>query len=148
MAGGLWYGGRNWTVDQSVLLVRFSILFAVALVPLALAGSMPVMFVLLLLAGTAIAPWAATSYVLVGRLAPAGTVTEAFTWETTAVVAGFALGGALSGVLVESAGVSEALLVASVLAAVAAVVAWLGRYSLQGFAEPATGEGKARCRPF
>jgi MFS family permease len=131
MAGGLFYGARNWAADQSILLVRFSILFAIALVPLALADSMPVMFVLLVLAGTLIAPWAAASYVLVGRLAPAGTVTEAFTWETTAVVAGFALGGALSGVLVQSAGVAEALLVTTAMAGVAALTAWIGRASLR-----------------
>jgi MFS family permease len=135
MAGGLVYGARNWSTDQSILLVRFSILFAVALAPLALAGSMPVMFVLLLFAGGFIAPWAATTYVLVGRLAPAGTLTEAFTWETTAVVAGFAGGGALSGVLVESAGVEEALITSSALAGVAAFIAWLGRSSLR------TGDG-------
>lgn len=139
MAGGLFYGSRNWRADQSVLLVRFSILFAIALLPLALADSMPVMFVLLVLAGTLIAPWAATSYVLVGRLAPAGTVTEAFTWETTAVVAGFALGGALSGVLVESAGVREALLATTALAGTAALVAWARRASLT-FGERSLGE--------
>ena len=68
--------------------------------------------------------------VLVGRLAPAGTLTEAFTWETTAVVAGFAGGGALSGVLVESAGVSEALIASSALAGVAAAIAWIARSRL------------------
>jgi predicted MFS family arabinose efflux permease len=132
MVGGLIYGARDWAADQSTLLVRFSILFAIALAPLALAGSMPAMFVLLLLAGGFIAPWAATTYVLVGRLAPAGTLTEAFTWETTAVVAGFAGGGALSGILVESAGVAEALVVASALAGISALAAWMGRASLQG----------------
>jgi MFS family permease len=142
MVGGLVYGARDWIADQSTLLVRFSIMFALALAPLALAGSMPVMFVLLLLAGGFIAPWAATTYVLVGRLAPAGTLTEAFTWETTAVVAGFAGGGALSGVLVESAGVVEALLATTGLAGVTALAAWLGRVSLGVFAEPSLGERK------
>ena len=127
MVGGLVYGARNWAADQSTLLVRFSIFFAIALAPLALADSMPVMFVVLVLAGGFIAPWAATTYVLVGRLAPPGMLTEAFTWETTAVVAGFAGGGALSGVLVESAGVAEALLAATALAGVAALIAWIAR---------------------
>jgi MFS family permease len=130
MMGGLVYGARNWAADQSTLLVRFSIFFAVALAPLALADSMPAMFVLLLLAGGFIAPWAATTYVLVGRLAPPGTLTEAFTWETTAVVGGFAGGGALSGVLIESAGVAEALLASSALAALAALIAWIARGGL------------------
>ena len=100
--------------------------------PLAFAGSIPVMLVLMGLAGFFVAPWAATSASLVGRLAPAGTMTEAFTWEMTAVVAGFALGGVLSGVLVESAGVREALIVAAALAGSSVAIAWVRRDTLRG----------------
>jgi predicted MFS family arabinose efflux permease len=125
MVGGLWYGMRTWSLDHASLLVRLSALFAIALTPLALADSMAVMFALLLVTGFFIAPWAATSYVLVGRLAPAGSVTEAFSWEATAAVAGISVGGALSGILVESAGVSAAFLVAAGVAAAAAVITWM-----------------------
>jgi MFS family permease len=131
LVGGLWYGTRTWSVDHATLLVRLSVLFALALTPLALAGSMAVMFVLLLVTGFFIAPWAATSYVLVGRLAPAGAVTEAFSWEATAAVAGISVGGALSGVLVESTGVSTAFLVAAGVAGAAALVAWMRLASLR-----------------
>jgi MFS family permease len=131
MVGGLWYGTRTWSVDHASLLVRLSMLFAIALAPLALADSMPMMFVLLLIAGVFIAPWAATSYTLVGRLAPAGAVTEAFSWEATAAVAGISVGGALSGVLVESAGVSVAFLVAAGVAGAAALVTWMRLPSLR-----------------
>jgi MFS family permease len=131
MVGGLWYGMRNWSIDHASLLVRLSALFAIALTPLALADSMVMMFVLLLVTGFFIAPWAATSYVLVGRLAPAGAVTEAFTWEATAAIAGISVGGALSGVLVESVSVSVAFLVPAAMAGVAAVVAWIRLPSLR-----------------
>jgi MFS family permease len=131
MAGGLWFGARRWTVNHSDLLVRISALFALALTPLALADSMPVMFALLLVTGCFFAPWAATSYLLVGRLARAGTVTEAFTWEATAAVAGFSVGGAVSGALVESASVAAAFLVTAGLAAAATVVAWMRLPSLR-----------------
>lgn len=131
MVGGLWYGTRNWSVDHGTLLVRLSALFAIALMPLALADSMAVMLALLAIAGFLVAPWAATSYVLVGRVASPETVTEAFTWETTAAVTGFALGGALSGALVESAGVATAFLVTAGLAAAAAIAAWMRRSSLR-----------------
>jgi MFS family permease len=131
MIGGLLYGTRNWSIDHASLLVRLSILFAITLAPLALADSMTVMFVLLLITGFFIAPWAATSYTLVGRLAPTGAVTEAFSWEATAAVAGISVGGALSGVLVESAGVSAAFLVAAAVAGAAALVTWMRLPSLR-----------------
>jgi MFS family permease len=131
MVGGLWYGIHTWSIDHATLLVRLSALFALGLAPLALADSMAVMFLLLLVTGFFIAPWAATSYVLVGRLAPAGAVTEAFSWEATAAVAGISVGGALSGILIESAGVSTAFLVAAGLAGAAALVAWTRLTSLR-----------------
>jgi predicted MFS family arabinose efflux permease len=131
MLGGLWYGSRTWSIDHASLLVRLSALFAIALAPLALADSMVVMFLLLLVTGFVIAPWAATTYVIVGRLAPAGAVTEAFTWEATAAIAGISIGGALSGVLVESASVSVAFVVAAGVAGVAAVTAWMRLPSLR-----------------
>jgi predicted MFS family arabinose efflux permease len=131
MAGGLLYGTRSWSIDHASLLIRISALFAIALTPLALADSMAVMFSLLLIAGVFIAPWAATSYLLVGRLAPAGAVTEAFSWEATAAVAGFAAGGALSGMLIESASVSVAFLVSAFVGGAAAIAAWMRRSSLR-----------------
>ena len=48
----------------------------------------------MILAGLGIAPAIACLYLLVDRLAPAGTVTEAFTWVTTAFATGFAAGRA------------------------------------------------------
>jgi predicted MFS family arabinose efflux permease len=131
MLGGLWYGARSWSVDHATLLLRLTALFALTLAPLALADSMTVMFLLLLVVGFFIAPWAATTYVLVGRLAPAGAVTEAFTWEATAAVAGISVGGALSGVLVESASVSVAFVVAAGVAGAAAITTWMRLPSLR-----------------
>ena len=112
MAGGLWYGARTWAADQSTLLVRFSILFALALLPLALADSMAAMFVLLLLAGTFIAPWAATSYVLVGRLRAGRHGDRGLHVGDDRGRRGVRPGRrALSGCWSKSAGVAEALLV-------------------------------------
>ena len=119
-------------------MIWFCAGFAVALAPLALAGSMPLMLVLIAAAGFFVAPWAATSAALVGRLAPPGAMTEAYTWEMTAVVTGFALGGVLSGVLVESAGVSEALAAAAALAAGLHVIAWARAGNVGGGREPPT----------
>jgi predicted MFS family arabinose efflux permease len=132
MVGGVWYGSRSFAAHLSTQMICFCTVFAAAVFPLAFAGSIPVMAVLMALAGFFVAPWAATTAALVGRLAPAGAVTEAYTWEMTAVVAGFALGGVLSGVLVESAGVREALIAAAALAASSVAIAWARRDTLRG----------------
>lgn len=59
--------------------------------------------------GAAIAPYLACNSVLVSGSAPAGTVTEAFAWNTSMVFGGAALGAAAAGVLVERSGVVAAL---------------------------------------
>jgi len=132
MLGGVWYGSRSFAAHLSTQMIGFCAVFAAALIPLAFAESIPVMIVLMAMAGFFVAPWAASSAALVGRLAPGGTVTEAYTWEMTAVIAGFALGGVLSGVLVESAGVREALIAAAVAAAASVAIAWAQRDTLRG----------------
>ena len=132
MLGGVWYGSRAFTAHLSMQMIVFCGVFAMALIPLAFARSIPVMLVLMALAGFFVAPWAATSAALVGRLAPAGAVTEAYTWEMTAVIAGFALGGVLSGILVENAGVTEALIAAAAFATASVAVAWVRRETLRG----------------
>jgi MFS family permease len=132
MLGGVWYGSRAFAAHLSTQMIRFCAVFAAALVPLAFAESIAVMIVLMAMAGFFVAPWAATTAALVGRLAPDGAVTEAYTWEMTAVIAGFALGGVLSGVLVEGAGVREALFAAAALALLSVVAAWTRRATLRG----------------
>jgi MFS family permease len=132
MLGGVWYGSRTFSAHLSTQMMFFCAIFAAALIPLAFAGSIAVMAVLMAMAGFFVAPWAATSAALVGRLAPDGAVTEAYTWEMTAVITGFALGGVLSGVLVENAGVSEALIAAAAAAAASITIAWARRETLRG----------------
>jgi MFS family permease len=131
IAGGVWYGTRTPHGALATQIAVFTTLFAVALAPLALADSIPAMGALLLLTGLFVAPWAAATAALVGRLAPGGAMTEAYTWEMTAVVLGFALGGVLSGFIVEGAGVPEALATAAALAAAAALTAWARRATMR-----------------
>jgi predicted MFS family arabinose efflux permease len=79
----------------------------------------------LVLAGSFIAPAFATLYGMVPRLARAGTLTESYTWLTTGISIGVAVGSALAGSLV-AAGSSRAGL------AVAAALMGLGALSLAG----------------
>lgn len=136
LAGGLWYGARRWLGPVAGRYLLLAGLFAVGLAPLSLAGSIPLMAVLMVIAGLALAPVTACAYVLVDRVAPAGTTTEAYTWMITANVMGAAAGSALSGVLVQQSGVRIALLVACAAAGVGALVALSRRTTL--FEAPAS----------
>jgi hypothetical protein len=64
--------------------------------------------VLLFVAGLSIAPTLVYSNGMLDALAPAGTLTEAFTWTTAGMTAGIAAGAALAGAIVESASPSLA----------------------------------------
>jgi predicted MFS family arabinose efflux permease len=101
----------------------------------------------MVLAGLGIAPAIACLYLLVDRLAPAGTVTEAFTWVTTAFATGFALGNALGGTLVQRVGTDRAFLVAAAGVAAAALLTRARRPTLArrpaGMREAPDGLGRA-----
>jgi MFS family permease len=110
------------------------LLAALAIAHLALAaaaGSLVVLALLLCLAGATIAPTYASVYALVERLAPAGTVTEAFAWLGTAVAGGSALGAALAGSVAESAGPASVFVIAGVAGAVAVAIGALRGTSLR-----------------
>ena len=134
LLGGFWYGAREWSRDPAELLVLFAWPLAAGLASLSLASSVPAMFALLFVAGLFVAPSAAVSFALVGRLAPSSALTEAFTWLSTAVTAGFAGGGVLAGLLVQHASVKAALLATACSAVLAATVIYLRRGTLAGAA--------------
>ncbi len=100
--GGLGYAARSWggTTQRmmgillALNLLGFLVLFA-AQTPLQLA-------ILLVITGVVNAPVIATFYVLIEELAPAGTVTEAFTWVSTTFLIGISGGVALAGVVADA----------------------------------------------
>lgn len=126
-AGGLVYGARRRSTPLALLHMRLTLLFPLALAPLLVASSMPVMALLLLPAGAFIAPIIATRNELASAAAPPGTKTEALTWPLTALVGGIALGAAAGGALIDESGWRAAAL-AAVLAAAAGglIAAWRG----------------------
>jgi MFS family permease len=130
LAGGLWYGAREWRLPPHwrFIVVTGVLVAGLALVPLA--GSMPVFAVLVTLAGVGLAPSTAAAYSLVGDLAPAGAVTEAYSWQIVGYVAGSAVGAWLAGLLVEHSGVVAALACAPVAAALGLLLALAGRRAI------------------
>jgi MFS family permease len=130
LAGGLWYGAREWRLPPHwrFIVVTGVLVAGLALVPLA--GSMPVFAVVVTLAGLGLAPSTAAAYSLVGDLAPAGAVTEAYSWQIVGYVAGSAVGAWLAGLLVEHSGVVAALACAPMAAALGLLLALAGRRAI------------------
>jgi MFS family permease len=129
--GGLWYGGRSWSMPIEKRFLVLMALLALGAAPLPFAPSIGVMGVLLVLTGLALAPLATTEYALVAKLAPPGTETEAYSWQIVANVMGAAAGSFAAGVLAEEAGVEWALATAGIACTLGFVVAVAGRRSLR-----------------
>src|SRR4051812_40918621 len=89
--GGILYGARHWTLPAFRRYPRCAIALPIGFLPLALAGSVPAMLPLAFIAGLSIAPLISTGSHVVGDIAPAGALTEAYTWPITALVIGISL---------------------------------------------------------
>ena len=85
--------------------------------------SLPVMGVIIVLAGATIAPTGASLYALVDHAAPAGTQTEAFSWLAAAASTGAALGAAVAGGLAQRTGPAAAFAFAGAAGIAATAVA-------------------------
>ena len=129
LLGGLVFASRS---AGASLATRYRVLIVslgVGYAPLIVAGPLWSAGLFAAVAGASIAPYFACLYALVGRLAPAGTATEAFTWMTSAIYGGAALGTALAGAVSASAGVSGPFELAVASGLLAAALTWtvLGR---------------------
>jgi MFS family permease len=127
MAGGLAFGSRASTRGPEQRMIGLLLLVVAGLALLAVAAGVVQLAAGMVLAGLGIAPAIACLYLLVDRLAPAGTVTEAFTWVTTAFSTGFAIGNALGGSLVHRVGTDRSFLIAAAGIAAAALLARVRR---------------------
>ena len=137
MTGALWIARRPAPADPArALAVRLCALVVAHL--LLVATTEPVALApLLLLAGTTVAPALNAAFVLIGEAAPAGTVTEAFTWATFGITAGIACGSALAGAIAEGAPHGPFVVVAAA-GLVATGLALVRRPSLVGGGAPVT----------
>jgi predicted MFS family arabinose efflux permease len=104
LAGGLGYGSRGWAGLPERRLRLLSLGLAACYPPLLLAPALGWMLLLAALSGFFLAPTLACAFLVVDRHAPAGTVTEAFSWLVTAIGVGAALGTALAGAVAQHGG--------------------------------------------
>jgi hypothetical protein len=130
LAGGLVYGARTWRGRPAIRLALLLTALAAGCALLAAATSNPVLALLLLAVGVILAPAAIVGSALLDVVAPAGTVTEAFTTMIMAIVAGNALGNALGGALVDGPGYEASALTAAGMAGAGAALAYARRSTL------------------
>lgn len=122
LAGGLSYGSRRWPGSAERRLKRLMAALALGFLPLALTPGVLVMIALSALAGVFLAPALACAFVVVDRHAPAGTVTEAFSWLVTAFGIGNSMGAAAAGPAVQYGDVQAGYGTAAASGAVAMLV--------------------------
>ena len=122
LAGGIIYGARSWPGRPPLRLAALLLGLGCGLALLAAAGSPGIVAVILLTTGLLLAPATIVASALLDVVAPAGTVTEAFTVMVMGIVAGTAAGNALGGTIVDAASYEAAVLCAA--GAAAAGAAW------------------------
>ncbi len=121
LLGGLLYGSRSWRISLAERYRRLLVISVACAVPLVIARTIPEGMVGALLAGVTIAPVFSCQYALVGRVVTPGLETEAFTWVSSALVAGLAGGSALGGAVISGLGVGAPFVVACLALAIAAL---------------------------
>ncbi|TDE33019.1 MFS transporter [Actinomadura sp. 6K520] len=131
LVGGLVYGARPWAGEPNRRLPWLLAALAAGYVPLVLAPGLPAMSVLAFVSGVSLAPVLACSFALVDRLAPEGTVTEAFAWIVAAIGAGGSLGSFVSGIGQDVGGVPGAFAGAGAGGVLALVLCLLGARTLR-----------------
>ncbi|GAA4437415.1 MFS transporter [Phytohabitans houttuyneae] len=125
-AGGFWFGARPAVRNQAR---QFSLLLGALAATFALYALMPhpiALGVALAAGGATIAPALTLENNMVGRIAPVTMLNEAYTWVITVAIGSSALGGSVSGLIVDQpGGVPWAFLFGGAAVGVAAVVAGL-----------------------
>jgi MFS family permease len=129
--GGILYGARHWTLPAFRRYPRCALALPLGFLPLAFPSSVAVMAPFAFISGLSIAPLISTGSHVVGDIAPAGAVTEAYTWPITALVIGISLGNAAAGAIAGSSGWRESFVIAACAALVGAAIAVTQRRTLQ-----------------
>lgn len=136
MLSGFGYGARSWrTPLHRRFLVGLGAL-AAALVPVALATSVPVLSVCSFVAGLAISPTLIAAFGLVETLVPKTALTEGFAWLNTALGLGLAVGASAAGRAVDIWSGHVAFRVALVAVAVAVSVPLVAHRPLRPVTAP------------
>ncbi|MGZ6674356.1 MAG: hypothetical protein ACXVFM_18615, partial [Solirubrobacteraceae bacterium] len=102
MIAGLAIGRLGAAVDPPRRLAVALAAWGLAHAAIGVSGEPAVLGLLLLVAGASIAPTFVSANGMLDDLAPAGTITEAFTWTSTGISMGIAAGAAIAGAVVDA----------------------------------------------
>lgn len=121
------YGSIEWRRSPQGRLVGVALLFAVAASPLAFIDGIALSGVAVAVIGVSVSAALTTANLAVREAAPAGRLTEALTWMTTAMGLGVSAGSALSGLLIDAVSVHAGAypVTASAILAIAAIAVGL-----------------------
>src|SRR5688500_5917005 len=144
MASGIGWGTVHWRIPLRLRLAAVLVVLTICLLPLLMVTDVWVMVPFVVLAGVAVSPSLISSFTLAEVLVPRAAVTEAFTWIGTALGLGVAVGSSVAGKIVDVAGANASFLVATVSAAMAAVVVGVCQRLLHVPAEHAAAPALAR----
>jgi MFS family permease len=144
MASGIGWGAVHWSYPLRHRLAVVLVLLTVLSVPLLMIDDVWVMVPFVVVAGVAVSPSLISSFTLAELLVPRAAVTEAFTWIGTALGLGVAVGASAAGKIVDVYGANASFLVATVAAAIAAVVVGMFQRLLRVPAEHAPSPALAR----
>jgi predicted MFS family arabinose efflux permease len=123
LVAGLLTGAVKWRRGPSIRVKWGAFAMACAMAPLYFVESVPVMGLVLLLGGFAIAPTLIGTLSLTERTVPSARLTEGMAIMHTGLVAGVAPGATIGGVVIDAYGASVAYLVCVAAGAVAAMAA-------------------------
>lgn len=132
LVAGLAYGARIWSAPLHRRFIFALLALSAGTVPLLFAENLLLLAVCAAVAGLSISPTLIAGNALVQALVPSANVTEGFTWASTALVAGVALGLPVAGAVVDAAGGNAGFIVCVVAGAASLAAGLLGRNYLLG----------------
>ena len=130
MVSGLVFGARRSGRAPRSVLVRGAAVMTATVALLPFVTALPLLAMLLVLAGSGIAPTLISAFSLVERAVPAAALTEGLTWATTGLIVGFSFSTWAAGHVVDGPGVHWAFSIATASGALALLAAKLAQRRL------------------
>lgn len=130
MLGGLWFGSRHWHIALPQQLPILSGIFVIVLFPLPWITSVGFLAGASFVAGLATAPVLIAIFALTQRLVPSQQLTEGLTWANSGLALGFSFGAAVGGILIDQFDTRSSFALTVSGAALATIIAFMGRSSL------------------
>lgn len=141
MLSGIVWGTIDWLAPLNRRLALLLGVLTLVTLPTLVVSSIWAMTLLVALCGIAVSPTLITTFTICEEIVPREQTNEGFTWLGTMIALGVAVGTSLSGIATDKYTANLAFGVATVAAAVSALVVWPGRHRLQLRARQVVADG-------